>query len=178
MDGPEEARAFLSPYDIPLPIDERRDVVDELLRDGHVTVVCLPLDGGRAGDSQDAVASLLSQLEGLLDISTTLFLPKLRKLVVEIDDERTVVQRTVEVDGAFGEYGRSRCQRVEILRTTPKEEETQTGRFRVWTRDLGGKDDARWAARIREAVRHVPNKWPKYFRGKQRCIGCTQSRLD
>ena len=161
LDGPEEARAFLSPYDIPLPIDERRDVVDKLLRDGHVTVVCLPLDGGRAGDSQDAVASVLSQLEGLLEISTTLFLPKLTKLVVEIDDERTVVQRTVEVDGAFSEYGRSRYQRVEILRTTPKEEETQTGRFRVWTRGLGGKDDARWAARIREAVRHLPNNWPE-----------------
>ncbi len=160
LDGPEEARAFLSPYDIPLPINERRDVVDELLGDGHVTVVCLPLDGGRTGDRQAAVASVLSQLEGLLDISTTLFLPKLRKLVVGIDDERTVVQRTVEADSAFGGYGRGRYQGVEISRTTPTDE-IQTGRFRVWTRGLGGKGDARWATRIREAVQHLPNKWPE-----------------
>ena len=161
LDGPEEARAFLSPYDIPLAIDERRDVVDELLADGHVSVVCLPLNGGRAGDSQDAVVSVLSQIEGLLDISTTLFLPKLSKLVVEIDGERTVVHRTVEEDHAFRGHGRSRYQRVRISRNPRTEEETGADRFRVWTRALGGKEDAQWAARIREAVRHLPNKWPE-----------------
>ena len=161
LDGREEAMSFLSPYDIPLPISERRDAVDELLRDGHVTVVCLPLDGGRVGEINDAVAAVRSQLEDLLDISTPLFLPKLGQLFVGIDGEMTVVQRTVEMDGAFGGYGRSRSQKVEISRTSPSGGENETDRFRVWTRALGGKQDTEWAERIRNAVRHLPNKWPE-----------------
>ena len=46
VDGPGEARRFLSPYDIPLPIDGPSAAVDDLLRAGHVTVIRLPLDGG------------------------------------------------------------------------------------------------------------------------------------
>lgn len=161
IDAGEEARAFLSPYDIPLPMSERRDAVDELLREGHVTVVCLPLDGGRTGEVKDAVAAVRSQLEDLLDISTTVFLPKLRKLVVGIDDELTVVQRMVEADGAFCGYGRSRSQKVSISRATPLKEESETHRFRVWTRQLGGEEDHQWAESIRRAVRHLPNRWPE-----------------
>ena len=161
LDGREEARAFLSPYDIPLPTFERRDAVDELLRDGHVTVVCLPLDGGRTGEIKDAVAAVRSQLEGLLDISTPLFLPKLGQLFVGIDGEKTVVRRMVEMDDAFGGYGRSRSQKVCISRTSLSGGENETARFRVWTRALGGKQDTEWAERISTAVRHLPNKWPE-----------------
>ena len=55
LDASSEAWSYFSPYDIPLAIDERRDEVDELLANGHVSVVCLPLDGGRAGDSGNAI---------------------------------------------------------------------------------------------------------------------------
>ena len=164
VDGAGEAKAFLSPYDIPRPIEERRDSVDELLRDGHVTVVCLPLDGGRAEDVEDAVASLKGQLQGLLELATTLFLGRIRTLVVDIDGERCVVQRSVERDGAFGEGGRGRCQTVAISRTGPTGEENAVDRFRVWTRALGGEEDTLWAERIRDAVRHLPDKWPEVDR--------------
>ena len=30
----------------------------------------------------------------------------------------------------------------------------------VWARTLGGNEDPKWAARIRHAARHLPNKWP------------------
>ena len=163
LDGCKEARSFLSPYDIPLPLpmSQRRDAVDELLHDGHVTVVCLPLDGGRTDEIEDAVAAVRSQLKGLLDISTTLFLPKLSKLVVGIDDDKTVVKRTVEMDSVFGRYERSRSQKVEISRMSPSGGKNETDRFRVWTRVLGGKQDSEWAQRIRKAVWHLPNKWPE-----------------
>ena len=141
LDGPGEARAFLSPYDIPLPIERRRGVVDELLSNGHATVVCLPLDGGGAGDVQDAVASVHAQLKSLLDFSTTLFLPQLRALVVDIDGEKTTVQRTVTAVDEFGEGGRGRCQEVVISRMGQAGQEDTVSRFQVWTRGLGGKDD-------------------------------------
>ena len=151
--------AFLSPYDVPLPIEGKSDVVDELLRQGHVTVVRLPLDGGRAGDVRDAVASVQEQLENLLDVSTPLFLPWLKTLVVDIDGERTLVRRTVDADEAFVEDGRSRWQRVKVSRSDTTGETEAVGRFLVWTRDLGGTEDPQWAARISRAVRHLPKKW-------------------
>ena len=159
MNGPEEAMEFLSPYDIPVPIEEQNDVVDELLCQGHVTVVRLPLDGGRARDVRGAVASIQEQLKELLNVSTPLFLPWLKTLVVDIDGERTLVQRTVDADEAFGEDGHSRWQRVEISRSDTTGETGAAGRFLVWTRSLGGAEDPQWAARIDRAVRHLPKKW-------------------
>ena len=161
LDGPNEARDFLSPYDIPLPIDERRDEVDELLRDEYVTIVCLPLDGGRTGESKDAVTAVRSQIEGLLNISTTLFLPKLRQLVVAIDDEKTVVERRVEMDDAFGAKRQSRSQKVRISRMSTSGKENETNWFRIWMRELGGRQDTEWAKRIHRTVQHLPNKWPE-----------------
>lgn len=160
IDAPREADTFLSPYDIPLPLDRRRGAVDELIRDGHVTVVCLPLDGGRTGDGHDAVASIKEQLEDLLDVATTLFLPRLRTLIVDIDGRERVIERYVDMENALGDGGRTRCQGVVITRVGPVKEEDATVRYRVWTRTLGGDGDAAGAVRIRNAVRHLPNKWP------------------
>ena len=161
LDGPNEAMEYLSPYDLPLPIGESSEVVDELLRDGHTTVVRLPLDGGRTGDLGEAVASVRTQLENLLDVSTTLFLPQLRTLVVAIDDRRRTVRRRVNEAEWFGEVGCGRREKVEISCSDGGEESAATARFLVWTRALGGADDPEWAARIGEAVRHLPNKWPE-----------------
>ena len=72
-------------------VADRKDqstAVDDLLRADHVTVIRLPLDGGRRGSAEEATASVKTQLEGLLDLSMTLFLPRLKALVVEIDGER------------------------------------------------------------------------------------------
>ena len=166
VDGPSEARRFLSPYDIPLPIEGRTAEVDELLRGGHVTVIRLPLDGGRGGSVVDAVASVKEQLEGLLDLSTTLFLPRVKALVVNIDGERSMVTRTVDSDESVGGSGSRRRQTVAISRTGADRDEDVTGRFRAWTRVLGGAADPEWAARIRAAVQHLPNKWPNVNRAE------------
>ena len=161
LDGPTEAKEYLSPYDLPLPIGENREAVAELLRDGHATVVRLPLDGGRTGDVGDAVASVRTQLENLLDVATTLFLPRLRTLVVAIDGRRRTVRRRVLTAEAFGEVGCGRWERVGISCSDAGEESAAAARFLVWTRTLGGSADPKWAARIGDAVRHLPNKWPE-----------------
>ena len=161
LDGADEAMAYLSPYDVPLLIEGGRGVVDELLGKGHVTVVRLPLDGGRAGEARDALLSVRAQLEGLVDVSTALFLPRLRTLVVTIDGETTVVRRTVHSDEAFGKGDRSRRQRVRIARSDASGETEPAGRFLVWTRMIGGDEDRKGATRIHNAVQHLPNKWPE-----------------
>ena len=56
-----------------LPIEGSSAAVDDLLRAGHVTVIRLPLDGGRGGSVEEATASVKAQLEDLLDLSMTLF---------------------------------------------------------------------------------------------------------
>ena len=160
LDSRREAMEYLSPYDLPLPIEGSIEVVDKLLRDGHATVVRLPLDGGRTGDVHEAVESVRTQLENLLDISTTLFLPRLRTLVVAIDGRRRTVRRRVDAAEAFGEVGCGRRERVGISCSDAGEETAAAARFLVWTRALGGADDPEWAARIGDAVRHLPNKWP------------------
>ena len=168
VDGPAEARQFLSPYDIPLPIDESSSSVDDLLSAGHVTVIRLPLDGGRRGSADEAAASVKAQLESLLDLSMTLFLPRLKNLVVDIDGELSRVARIIDADDALNglEHSRRQTVSISISRTGPTRDDDTTGRFRVWTRTLGGEMDAEWAERIREAVQHLPNKWPEVDRAE------------
>ena len=166
VDGPGEARRFLSAYDIPLPIEGPSAAVDDLLRAGHVTVIRLPLDRGRGGSIEEATASVKAQLEGLLDLSITLFLPRLKTLVVNINGERSILTRIVDADDALDGSGRGRRQTVSISRTGATPDKDATGRFRVWTRALGGAGDAEWAERIRCAVQHLPNKWPDVDRAE------------
>ena len=65
LDGANEARKFLSPYLMPLPVGGALSDVEKLLSAGHVTVVRLPLDGGRAGTGEEAVLSVMDQLQEL-----------------------------------------------------------------------------------------------------------------
>ena len=62
VDGPREARRFLSPYDIPLPIEGRCAAVDDLLRAGHVTVIRLPLDGASDPEWADRIRGAVRHL--------------------------------------------------------------------------------------------------------------------
>ena len=114
----------------------------------------------------EAVGSVKEQLEGLLHLSTTLFLPRVKALVVDIDGQRSILTRTVDSDDALDGSGRGRCQTVSISRTGLKQDEHATGRFRVWTRLLGGVSDPEWASDIRAAVQHLPNKWPDVDRAE------------
>ena len=164
MDGPGEAKQFLSPYDMPLVIEERRPEVDALIRAGHVTVIRLPLDGGRGGSVEDAVTSIQDQLKSLLGLSTTLFLPRVNSLVVDIDGERSTVTRKADKVDTFGRV--EKFQAVSISRVGPTRDDDATGRFRVWSRVLGGETDSKWARRISDAVQHLPNKWPEVDRAE------------
>ena len=124
------------------------------------------MPGGRGGSVAEAVGSVKEQLEGLLHLSTTLFLPRVKALVVDIDGQRSILTRTVDSDDALDGSGRGRCQTVSISRTGLKQDEHATGRFRVWTRLLGGVSDPEWASDIRAAVQHLPNKWPDVDRAE------------
>ena len=163
IDGPGEAQAFLSPYDIPLLIEGQCPDVDDLMCAGHVTVIRLPLDGGRGGSVEEAAASVEDQLDSLVELSTTLFLPRVKTLVIDIDGKRSTVTRIVAADDALA--GQGRCQVVSISRSSGRDDD-ETGHFRVWTRRLGGASDPKWAATIRAAVQHLPNKWPRVDRAE------------
>ncbi len=163
LQGIEEAKRFLSPYLIPLPIEGTSSEVDRLQGTRHVTVIRLCLDGGRAGTSEEAVESVKAQLCELDDHSMA-FLPHLDTLLIDIDGERRTLERTVETDAKFSDRPRSRHQRVRIGRSGPALDDHTTGEFQVWTRVIGGDEDPEQAERIRAVVEHLPNRWPEVRR--------------
>ena len=158
-----EARKFLSPYLFPLPIEGMPPPeVDELLRDRHATVVRLPLNGGKAGASGEAAQSVKDQLEQL-DARSTLFLHHLDKLVIDINGERRMLERTVDSDAAIADHPRTRRQRVRI-NSSPTPNGPVIRQFHVWTRVLGGNDEPEQTERIGAVVEHLPNRWPQVRR--------------
>lgn len=156
----EEAKTYLSPYIMPLPIIESALDVEQLLADGYVTVVRLPLDGGRTGTSDDAVRSVAEQLRAL-DARATVFLPHLQALVINIDGERRIVERVVDSDIVTRGPRSYRAQHILVGHSDLLSGENTTQKFNVWTRVLGGADKADEAERIRAVVRHLPNRWPE-----------------
>ena len=74
LDASREAREYLSPYLIPLPIQGTRPEVEALIAQGYVTVVRLVLDGGNSGTRDAAIQSVKEQLESL-NAQSTVFLP-------------------------------------------------------------------------------------------------------
>ncbi len=163
LDAAREARAFLSPYLVPLPIEGTQPEVERLLQTGHVTVVRLRLDGGRTGDIADAVQSVRDQLTRL-DARSTIFLPHLEVLVIEIDGVRRTLERLVDSDETFSTGARTRQQQLLVGRDGPGPGEQSTCQFRVWTRAIGGDEDPGQAERLRLAVEHLPNRWPEVRR--------------
>ena len=163
IDGPGEARNFLSPYQIPLPIAGMPPEVDALLAAGHTTVVRLRLDGGRTGSRHEAVHSVKDQLQGL-DAQSTIFLQHLGTLVIETDGKPRTLQRSVDLDAGLSGHPRTRRQRLRVEGSGPAINDTVTRQFHVWTRVVGGEDDPDQSARIREAVEHLPNRWPEVHR--------------
>lgn len=160
LDALGEARDYLSPYSIPLQVGGIPEEVAELLRNGHVTVVRLRLDGGRTGTVDEAIESITNQLEQL-DAKSTVFLAHVKKLTVAVDGNRRVLERAARsADGLPG----ARPTREELVRVDPSSggAPEDTGRtFRVWARSLGGSDDPAEERRIKQAVRHLPNRWPE-----------------
>ena len=160
IDVPREAK-FLSPYQLPLPVEEMPSDVKHLLDMGHATVVRLRLDGGRMLASEDAVQSVRKQLDDLREARSVVFLDHLAELVIEVEGDRHSLMRTVHLDTRLAGHQRinQRRLRIQIAETSP--DNTGLHHFRVWTRVFGGDDDPSGKERICSAVKHLPNRWPE-----------------
>ncbi len=163
IDGPGEARKFLSPYQIPLPIAGMPPEVDALLAAGHTTVVRLSLDGGRTGSRDEAVDSVKDQLQGL-DAQSTIFLQHLESLVIDTGGKPRTLQRLVDLDAGLSDHPRTRRQRLRVEGSGPAADDTVTRQFHLWTRIYGGDEEPDQRARIRDVVQHLPNRWPEVHR--------------
>ena len=155
-----EAKKFLSPYLFPLQIEGVLPEVEELLSAGYSTVIRLRLDGGRVGTSEEAVQSVKDQLQKL-DARSMVFLSHLEKLVIDIDDERRTLERVVDPGIELSGCQRTRQQRLLVGCSGPAPEDKTTRQFQVWTRIIGGDEDPAQAERIRDVVKHLPNRWPE-----------------
>ena len=163
LDVPREARDFLSPYLIPLPIEDERPEVESLLNAGHVTVVRLSLDGGSAGTSDEAIRSVNEQLQSL-DARSMVFLPHLGTLIIDIDGEKRILERGRDSDVGFSDRPQTRQQRLLVGHSGPAPDDHTTRQFQVWTRTIGKNDDSEQANHIRHVVKHLPNRWPEVTR--------------
>ena len=167
VDPVDEVRNYLSPYVIPRFLGDPPPEVARLLEDGHVTVIRLPLDGGRAGSADDAATSVRKQLEAL-DEAAVVFLPHLSVLRREIDEEVVELKRRVEAERPLSATREEpdhegipgpRHTRLRVGRTGP--DATAERAFHVWSRVLGGASQPEAAERIEDAVHHLPNRWPE-----------------
>lgn len=158
VDATREAQSYLSPYSIPLPIEETPPEVAELLEAGHVTVIRLRIDGGRTGavdevseaadqaagttadqrlPVSEAIEAIKDQLDEL-DARSTVFLQDLERLTIDVDGERRVLERIVD---STAEVPGSRPTREQVLLVGGGAQNAlndSTREFRVWTRGLGG----------------------------------------
>ena len=162
-DGAREAKQFLSPYLIPLPIRGEHSKVETLLNAGHVTVVRLALDGGSANTSDEAIQSVKDQLQGL-DARSMAFLPDLEILVIDVDNELRILERVVDSAAEYSHHPWTRQQRLLVGQSGPAPDDHTTRRFQVWTRTIGGDYDSEQADFIRTVVAHLPNRWPEVNR--------------
>lgn len=155
------ATNFLSPYLFPLPIHRIPPPdVDGLLRAGHATVIRLPLNGGTAGTPAEAVRSVTDQLRKL-DARSTLFLHYLRTLLIDINGDRHVLERTIDSDHPTEGHTRTRHHRVCLTNSRLTSDAAVSAQFHLWTRRLGGDDQPEDTQRITQVVQHLPNRWPE-----------------
>lgn len=158
---------YLSPYVIPRALGDPPHQVARLLEDGHVTVIRLPLDGGRVGSPKEAVNSVRDQLEAL-DEAAMVFLQHLSVLRTEVPGEvieltRVESTQAMRKDGGRAVAGALHTQ-LRVVRTASNESETSERLFHVWSRIAGGEGQPKETERIKEAVQHLPNRWPEVRR--------------
>ena len=161
--GSDEAKQYLSPYLFPIPIEGDFSEVIGLLCTGHVTVIRLPLDGGRTGTSEVAVQSVKDQLEEL-DARSTIFLSQLRELEIDINGEKRVLERVVDSDVLISDSQGTRQERLLVGCSGLNPQDNTTSLFHLWSRNFGGNNDLKQEKRIRASVRHLPNRWPEVRR--------------
>ena len=149
----------LSPYVLPRFLDDPPPQVAKLLEDGHVTVIRIPLDGGRAGSADDAVRSVREQLEAL-DEAAMVFLGHLSALRITIDGDHTELKRGADSE-LSNPLSTARHKRLRVSRSTGDPGDVTQRSFHVWSRTIGGADQPSETERIAAVVRHLPNRWPE-----------------
>ena len=159
IDPVEEVTNYFSPYVVPRFLDEPPHDVGKLLEDGHVTVIRLPLDGGKAGSPDDAVESVRKQLQAL-DEAAMVFLHHLSVLRITIDEEHTELKRQVDSEIPFHAQS-TRKERLWVSRSAAGGSDATEGAFHLWSRTVGGDANPAETERLAAAVRHLPNRWPE-----------------
>ena len=162
IDPAEEVTKYLSPYVVPRFLGDPPPEVAELLEDGHVTVIRLPLDGGKTGSADEAIESIREQLRAL-DEAAMVFLRHLSVLRIDIDDEVVELKREVDSERTDPASG-TRKERLLVSRTAPDVTDPTERAFHVWSRVVGGDAQPEEMKRISRAVRHLPNRWPEVRR--------------
>ena len=155
----DEVKKYLSPYVVPQVLDKPPAEVARLLEDGHVTVIRLPLDGGKTGSPGEAVDSVREQLRSL-DEAAMVFLRHLSVLHIDVDEDRVELTRKVHSELSCSDSA-TRKERLQVSRVEAAESYPTERSFHLWSRIVGGEDDPIHADRIAAAVRHLPNRWPK-----------------
>lgn len=138
-------RSFLSPYLLPIPLSRTTDpaAVSQLEAAGFATVLRLPLK------SPDALALVRRKMRELAG-NTTLFLDRVRSLVLDDGDARRNLTRVARVntDSPLG--------RQEIQITT----DGDVGRecYWIWSRTIRVEESS---AEFQGSLRELPGKWPE-----------------
>ena len=162
-DSHREVKKFLSPYSIPLPIQEMIPEVEFLLEQGYVTIIRLPLNSGGSEKICDVVNSVRNQLDKL-DCESMVFLSHVEKIIIDINGEQRILERMVESDDKFSDRTQYQRQHLLIGQSESNSDNCTTTEFRVWTRVIGGEDDTKQADEIRAVVEGLPNLWPEVRR--------------
>ena len=114
---------------------------------------------GGGGACENSVQSIEDQLRRL-DVKSTIFLPHLETLLIDIDGEQRILERAVDSDVELSGCRRTRQQRLRVRLSGSSPDKT-TLRFHVWRRTFGGNDDPEQTERIRALVARLPNRWPE-----------------
>ena len=155
----EEVKKYLSPYQFPLEAGEMPDDVQSLLDAGYKTVIRLPIDGGRSGKIEEALRSILDQFQEI-DSHAMIFLSHLRTLTLTIDEKPRTFHREPSSDlTAFDRL--TDYQRIDVHERPPVVGKPSPRVFHLWRGSIGTDGDAAGREEIREAVRHLPNRWPE-----------------
>jgi len=145
--------AFLSPYALPVPIDETKVTVKikDFEKRGFSTVIRLPFL------NQQAKELAVKKLEEI-DESTVIFLQRLNILRIVINSAEKSYQREQSARKKDKENG---CE-VQITSSVLSAENniTLASRYWLWTKIIGGSDRPEERKEIELAVVDLPGKWP------------------
>jgi hypothetical protein len=152
FEGVASELRFLSPYLLPVPINEHEKtfLVRQFENNGFATVLRLPFTTEKARDLA------LKNVEELNE-NTVLFLSKAKSLWIETPGTKRYVTRKIR---SLPE----KCDAQEIVIDVIVDETgyTSTKKYWLWEWIIGGEENSEEAKEISEAVANLPGKWPKF----------------